>query len=468
MNNIITFLFFTFITILQSCEAPDQQGTNPGPLRISKENPRYFTDNNGKAIYMTGAHTWNNLVDMVGVDSTDLFDYPGYLSWMKKHHYNFIRLWAWELLNWDTRGNREVDAQVLRVFPHPWARTGPGNALDGKLKFDLNTFNDTYFSRLQERVRMAGDSGIYTAIMLFEGWGLQFSPGAFENHPFHPENNINGVNGDANDDGSAVEIHTLGDKRILAVQEAYVNKVIETVNGFDHVLYEIANECQPSSTEWQYRMINFIKDCEKLLPSQHPVGMTFQYRGGSNQVLFDSPADWISPNPENGYRDDPPAGDGSKVVITDTDHLWGIGGNFTWVWKSFFRGLNPIFMDPYDCRVLKGSYDPEWVEPLRISLGYSRMLADSIDMTNMIPEPELVSTGYCLLDIGKTYLVFLPDTISVTVNLIDVPGIFECSWFDPANGESSELNIKQGGEIITLTSPFDTKGSLLYLRKKDD
>ena len=34
-----------------------------GPLRVHPDNPRYFTDGSGRAVYLTGAHTWNNLVD---------------------------------------------------------------------------------------------------------------------------------------------------------------------------------------------------------------------------------------------------------------------------------------------------------------------------------------------------------------------------------------------------------------------
>ena len=51
--------------------------------------------------------------------------------------------------------------------------------------------------------------------------------------------------------------------------------------------------------------------------------MTFQYKAGSNKALFDGPADWISPNGEGGYSDDPPVNDGRKVVLSDTDHLRG-------------------------------------------------------------------------------------------------------------------------------------------------
>ena len=442
-----------------------KSGTN-GPLRVSEKNPRYFTDNSGKAIYLTGSHTWNNLVDMTTGISPEKFDFPEYIRWMKSLNHNFIRLWAWELLNWNTAGNRESEPKKHTVAPHPWLRTGPGLALDGELKFNLNQFDPEYFTRLEERVKMAQDSGIYVSIMLFEGWGLQFSPGAFENHPFHPENNINGINGDANGDSSGVEIHTLGNEEILSIQEVYVRYVIDRVNQFDNVLYEISNESHPPSTAWQYHMINFVKDYEKELPKQHPVGMTFQYRGGSNQILFDSPADWISPNPEGGYRDNPPAADGSKVILTDTDHLWGIGGNQSWVWKSFLRGMNPLFMDPYNCRILERRCDPVWMDSIRVSLGYTRMLADRMDLLSVLPLPGLASSTYCLANRGSEYLVYLPDSNEVVVNLEDTPGSFTVEWFNPNTGKFTQSGTIEGGSKVSLKSPYEGVGAVLYLKKE--
>ncbi len=153
--------------------------------------------------------------------------------------------------------------------------------------------------------------------------------------PLLPGNNINGINGDVNGDSSGVEIHELADRKVLSIQEAYVKHVIDIVIKYDNVLYEISNENHPASTEWQYHMINFIKDYEKKMPWQHPAGMTFQYRGGSNKALFDSPADWISPNPEGGYRTDPPASTGSKVILTDTDLAGVNSGNRKWSGKAF-------------------------------------------------------------------------------------------------------------------------------------
>ena len=198
--------------------------------------------------------------------------------------------------------------------------------------------------------------------------------------------------------------------------------MIDTVNGFDNVLYEISNENHPPSTQWQYHMIRFIKDYERTKPQQHPVGMTFQYKGGSNQTLFDSPADWVSPNPDGGYRDDPPPADGRKVVLSDTDHLWGIGGNLAWVWKSFTRGYNPIFMDPYDGDILGNRFDPKW-DPIRRSMGYTLRYARRMDLAQMRPAGEAASTKYCLANPGRQYLVYKPgagDSVTVKLEAGDV------------------------------------------------
>jgi hypothetical protein len=76
-----------------------------GPLRVSDVNPRYFTDGSGKAIYLTGAHTWNNLVDMGRSDPPEAFDFDVSLNFLERHHHNFIRLWAWDSVTWDTKAN---------------------------------------------------------------------------------------------------------------------------------------------------------------------------------------------------------------------------------------------------------------------------------------------------------------------------------------------------------------------------
>src|SRR4029078_13339513 len=63
-----------------------------GPLRVSKENSRYFADPAGRAVLLTGSHTWNNLVDMGRSDPPEAFDFDAYLDYLVRQHHNFHRL----------------------------------------------------------------------------------------------------------------------------------------------------------------------------------------------------------------------------------------------------------------------------------------------------------------------------------------------------------------------------------------
>jgi len=446
-----TVLGILLSTVLFAATAVAQTS---GPLAVHPGNPRYFADASGRAILLAGSHTWPNLVDMGPSDPPPAFDFDAYLAWLVDHGHNFTRGWAWEPTRWDTTKMpaawRNGDHHVA---PHPWKRTGPGLALDGKPKFDLESINPDYLDRLKARVAKSDERGIYISVMLFEGYGVQFQREAWPNHPFNAANNINGIDGDKNGDGRGVEIHQLARKRVTKIQEAYVRAVLRTLNGFDNVLYEISNETYPSSTAWQYHMIEFIKRCEEKMPKQHPVGMTYQNKRGKNETLFDSPADWVSPNREGGYRDDPPDTAGCKVVLSDTDHLWGIGGDAVWVWKTIARGLNPVFMDPYDGRVL-AKKSPQF-DGARRAMGHALAYSRRMDLARATPQSALATTGFCLAEPGVAYLVFAPDADTFEVDLKANGGSFATEWHNPASGETRAADDTAGGAMRSFTAPFN-------------
>jgi len=440
-----------------------------GPLKVLESNPRWFTDGSGRAVCLAGSHVWQSLQDngllIRGAVSNPppVFDYDAYLGFLRQHNHNFFRLWRWEVTKWTDNYN---DGNVKYCRPHPWLRTGPGAANDGAPKFDLTKFDPEYFERLRSRVEKARDSGIYISVMLFEGWALQFTDG-WKNHPFHSANNINGIEADLNGDGIGTEFNLLntteGGLRIRELQEQYVRHVVDTVNDLDNVLYEICNESHGQSTEWQHQMIRFVKEYEARKPKQHPVGMTFQYKGGTNEILFNSPADWISPNPgdaKQSYRDEPCANCSTKVVVNDTDHLWGhTGGDSIWVWRSFTRGLNVLFME----EILPS---PTWQDSARQAMGQVLRWAARVNLAAMRPEQSLSTTGYCLADRGREYLVFQSNKGEFNVNLKEAAGTFSVTWFNVNMNRETTAKSVEGGAARTFTTPFPGP-AVLYLKRAE-
>ena len=260
-----------------------------GPLRANPANPRYFTDGSGKAIYLTGSHTWANLMDRGTLRPPQVpFDYPAYMKWMVAHNFNFMRLWTAELP--DSGDIHDVDERIV-ALPWRWLRTGPGNANDGGLKFDLTKFDQSYFDRMRARTITAGQNGIYVSVMLFNGYEFQFDTHPTDGDPFQDSNNINHVSCPGNCPTDSAQMSD----EVWNIEKAYMRKVIDTVNDLDNVLYEVSNESgSPFSDSWQANVISFVKQYEATKPKQHPVGMTFQYKGGSDLTLYRSAADWIS------------------------------------------------------------------------------------------------------------------------------------------------------------------------------
>jgi hypothetical protein len=487
-----------------------------GPLVVSQINPRYFTIASDKVtdpplIYLTGSHIWNNFHDGMGpgsdcAETSEQFDYDAYLDFLKERGHNFIRLWRWEQFKSQAAGGNFH----LCMTPQPWARTGPGTAKDGQLKFDLDQFDPAYFDRLRDRVIAAGNRGIYVAVMLFDGWALHLSPAPdnVEGHPFHAGNNVNGIG-----ISSIVDYQVLPlDPRVQALQEAYIRQVVDTVQDLPNVLYEVANESSGGgsvdktfaealglsnppewgdSTQWQYWVIDVVKRYEQEQGyDQHPIGMTMQFPVSDqtkvNGPLFNSTADWISPgyddeifsggghpmapgSPASRWFDDPPASDGRKVIITDTDHYAPGKGDALWAWKSFLRGHHPILMD---FGIIGGvnPADPSFAsfELARYAMGDTLRFAERMTLSRMEPRGEVSSTGYALVNAGKEYLVLQPSETADPFTVSLDRGTYEVEWFSLNNRqtESAGQVTVENSTSTSFSAPFEAAGpAVLYLKK---
>ncbi len=241
------------------------------------------------------------------------------------------------------------------------------------------------------------------------------------------------------------------------------------------------------STAWQYWVIDTVKRHEQQMGYQpHPIGMTMQFPVAEqtkvNDPLLASRAEWVSPgyddevfaagghpmapgSPQSRWLEDPPAADGRKVVITDTDHYAPGRGDALWAWKSFLRGHHPILMD-YGLIAGVKAPDPAF-EPARHAMGDTLRYATRMNLIATQPRGELSSTGYALASPGKEYLVLdASDTGgSFTVRL--EPGTYAAEWFSIDSRESidgKQITLETPGRASFSTPPGASGAAVLYLR----
>ena len=266
-------------------------------------------------------------------------DFTAYVNFLNSHGHNVTILWKKDLptyCNWGAGG-------TWHMAPFPWKRTGGSSgtqvASDGLPAFDLTQLDQTYFDRLRARVIQLQRNGIYAIVELFDGLGLANNRCSNDGYPFTAGNNVNGV-----DDGGGTNSMTMSSPNAVTnIQDAYVQKVIDTVNDQPNVLWEVSEEAPSSSGWWQGHMINLIHIYETGKPLQHPVGLPWYNNGDT--VLYNSNADWVAPS----ARISPTSSCGSgtpqcKVNINDSDHsyygMWNDSAqtNRNYVWENFGNG----------------------------------------------------------------------------------------------------------------------------------
>jgi hypothetical protein len=240
------------------------------------------------------------------------------------------------------------------------------------------------------------------------------------------------------------------------------------------------------STQWQYWVIDVVKRYERRMGyDAHPVGMTFLYpvpdQRKANEPLWNSPADWISPGlddtstpGEGRWLTDPPANDGAKVVLLDTDHFSPFGTDALWAWKSFLRGHHPIL---YDLGIVNGVNPPdpsagvpsyESLEPARYALGDTLRYARRMNLAAMAPRGDLSSTGYALANPGAEYLVLQPSDPAEAFAVTLEAGAYAVEWHSlttRATTPAADQTVERTGRT-NFTPPFEAAGpAVVYLKR---
>lgn len=259
------------------------------PLSLHPTNPHIFRFQ-GKALLLVGSGEHYGAVMHTG------FDYEKYLETLKAEGLNLTRLFTGA--HREPQGafgiERNTMAPTDNQFLCAWEKTADG-------RYDLTRFDERYFRRLRTFMEAASRAGVIVEINLFSSiygediWSLS---------PLHPKNNINNM-----PSMDFRMVYTEANGAYGPILEAYVRKMVETLNGFDNLYYEIQNEpwadhgvfagtwnefIQPDmlkaegqmwrtrvdaadekSLRWQSAITSLIRNTESRLPKKHLVSQDY-------------------------------------------------------------------------------------------------------------------------------------------------------------------------------------------------
>ena len=455
-----------------------------------------ITPINGKCLEICPKHPYyfrecDRHIILVGVSDRALFtiweNYKGF-SWRKylddlaAHHLNYVRQ---DVLSW---GALMAPVNYPAQFSNPawpFARTGPGKAIDGKPKFDLTKFDQSYFEqRLKPFLREAAKRGIYVELTLFEGLRKRRD---FQQSLYAEQNNINKL---GLQPGVPTSDKAIDNAHLMTIQHAYIDKVLAETAEFHNVIYEISNES--GGRRWVAHLIDYIHN-----HSTHPSRLvsageqtsSFDPRTGDNDIvvkhrgkggLYATDADVYNHHEALlRFRVGKPVSHNEYFLFAnrstdDTNFprkmMWAdftAGGHSNFFDFSFWRGTGRILDDGRPSR----SPPPEILRGGQYLLDF--MTNNKVRFWTMSPHDELATVKensktyvFTLASPGQEYICYVLGNGPATINLKLPMGSFTARWYDPKSGQflGPVRQIESNDQCI-FQSPAFKQDIVLYLRR---
>lgn len=432
----------------------------------------------GMFIYNAGSVTGDIVLDefyawdLADADPT-VNDYNTAFDSLVTDGLNFARLWvhsdqtSWGEAAWYATGG-EPRVPTLQL---PWLRTGVStNCTPGYCvmigRYDLDSWNEAFFTRVRQRVLAARAKGIKVAINLFDAWGANQTTYQAFSSPFASGNNEQGITCDANANGKCEEVHTLSNVLITPYQRAYVKKMVDTLGDLDNIFWEIVNEPnQAGSQAWQEDMEDTIRAYELTKGYDHLImqGPYVSPLTSSNTYLRASSFDVIAPSclTAENYDTNPPVADGLKIEMIDTDHtgesdMCGVEVS-GWPWKTFLRGRHPILLGE---RESAGT-----ITQLKEEMAQTINYANRINLAAMTPASDttIFSTAYGLAYACSEYLMYMPSDGASTIDLTACGGTYDVEYMDVTDSTVSSGGTTTGGAVRSF-NPTGSNPMIVYLK----
>ncbi len=471
----------TTILVAGLCPICPAMAEQTAPLEICPEHPYYFRQG-------------RQHVALVGVSDRDLFwiwqndkgfSWRKYLDDIAAHHLNYVRQ---DVCSWGSLLTVQKYPAQLSGAAWAFARTGPGKAVDGKPKFDLTKYDQSYFDkRLKPFLHEAARRGIYVELTLFEEFRRARD---FQQSLYANANNKNELGLEPRQITSNA---ALGNYLLMAIQHAFVDKVLAETAAFGNIIYEISNEA--GGDRWVAHMIDYIhthpmhpsrlvsagEQTSSFDPRKGDNDIVIKHRGGGGLYATDEDI-WNHHKALLHFRVGRPVSHNEYFLFANrsTDDLdfprkmmWAdfvAGGHSNFYDFSFWRGTGRTLADGM----------PSRTPPAKILRGGGFLLdflADNnVCFWQMAPHDELAalkdsSDGYVmtLAKPGFEYICYLLGAGPVTVALKLTDGIFNIRWYDPKSGTMISRTPTVQSTNGEFRSPSFEQDMVLYLyRSKTD
>jgi hypothetical protein len=363
-------------------------------------------------------------------------------------------------------------------------------------RYDLNQWNDEYWSRLTFFLEETHKRGIIVQLTLWDQFDL--GTNEWRSHPWNPENNINQETGHWSNRSDFYTTVDNDDREGLYFQKLFIDKLLSVSMQYDHVLYNINNE-SGESPQWENYWAQYINQTAESNRRQVNV-TTMQFnpsdavrhvmthrdifsfveisqnnqdsRGGRGQAHWDNIMYWRS---KIATLPNGPMPMNNEKVYGAVDGVNYSAGTETEAMNRFWRN---IFAGCASSRFHRPAEPDAWGSGLNLraqrNLAAMNMLLNELDIFSCSPHNDLLSNrvpvasmmeAYVSANIGKQYAVYFPAgryTIDldpwVYVDRLQVRwlDIDELTWSQPRI-----IDLKWDGGIaewgdrgrITLTTP---------------
>ncbi|HXX23254.1 MAG TPA: putative collagen-binding domain-containing protein [Terriglobia bacterium] len=449
-------------------------GANPPgsrALSIYSDNPAYFESPDGQPVVMIGDYEASPTAP-TGIPIDPNSDFVVFFDTLKASHLNFAKLW----INYGVEAEYDSETpfdEYHRFNLLPYLRVGAGLANDGRPKYDLTQFNPYYFERVAAACAAARARGIYLHLVLIDGWIFRI-PALWKYHAYNRANNVSSVDGDPKGTGESTDPEagscSLGNTRVLEVEKAYLRRIVDAVNGFDNILFEVSNE-NYYNLRWEMTLAAYVHEFEKSKPRQHlvmPLDLPDHDYGGVSygaNPQNDHTKSWKTWDLAQLHDRLLAARDLKQPLIYDTD---GIESNDNPVqrkgfWTAFVSGGHVNYTDYSFQPEIGGDERGLRRAELRRQLGHLADFTRQVRFWEMHPADLIRSGDAYALASRREAVLYLPQGGNADVDLEGVPGSLRAKWFNPRNGLFGESSAVTGGKTQHFTAP-DLHDWVLYLQ----